>query len=232
MRPRHYSISSSPLQLANSCTITYSVIDEPSLSGQGRFLGVAGSYLKNLKEGDHVQVSVRSTNKFFRLPADVETTPIVMFCAGTGLAPLRGFLQERAVQKHAGRKLAPALLFIGCRSATADRLYADEIDAWSRDGVVDVRYAFSRESNHELAQGCKYVQDRMLKDRSDLSKLWDTGAKVYVCGSSALATGVEKAARETVMANAKHMGQELSEEEVSAWLLKRRNERFVTDIFG
>ena len=110
------------------------MIDSPSLSGRGRFIGVAGSYLSHLRAGDQVQVGVRSTNKFFRLPNDVSATPLLMLCAGTGIAPLRGFLQERATQMQAGRKdLAPAILFVGCKSHIADRLYADEVDKWSSE---------------------------------------------------------------------------------------------------
>ena len=94
MRTRHYSISSSPLASPNSVTLTYAVLDAPawyqpngtsSLStaktngaGKGeshRFLGVAGSYMRSLAPGDRVLVSVRSTNKYFRLPLDMQATP-------------------------------------------------------------------------------------------------------------------------------------------------------------
>jgi cytochrome P450/NADPH-cytochrome P450 reductase len=229
MRPRHYSISSSPLQDPSVCTVTYGVIDTEALSGQGRFIGVAGSYLKGLTEGDEIQVSVRSTNKFFHLPTDSET-PVVMFCAGTGLAPFRGFIQQRAIQLAASKALlAPALLFIGCRSKTKDRLYAEEMDAWAHEGAVDVRYAFSREA--DKSEGCKYVQDRLLKDRKDLVDLWQRGAKVFVCGAPGLSHAVGETSRKLMQEEARKKGKEMTDEMVEEWFKERRNERFATDVF-
>ena len=83
---------------------------------------------------------------------------MVMICAGSGLAPMRGFLQERAEQKKAGREVATSLLFFGCRAPGEDDLYAEgEMKEWRELGIMDVRPAFSRASNGSL--GCKYVQE-------------------------------------------------------------------------
>ncbi|KAI9663870.1 MAG: hypothetical protein M1821_007360 [Bathelium mastoideum] len=230
MRPRYYSISSSPLTNPTTCTITYAVIDSPGLSGQGRFIGVTGSYLSDLRAGDQVQVSVRSTNKFFRLPNDITNTPLLMLCAGTGIAPLRGFVQERATQIEAGRKdLARALLFVGCRSDSTDRLYAEEFDRWAAMGAVDVRYAFSQEP--EKSDGCKYLQDRMLRNKDDIRDLWRKGAKVYVCGSPEIAMEAGKAARQIVKEAAAEMGTDGTDETVDKWFETNKNERIVSDVF-
>lgn len=230
MRPRHYSISSSPLHNAAVCSITYGVIDAASLSGHGRFIGVTGSYLSSLHAGDQTQVSVRKSNKLFHLPPDAANTPLIMFAAGTGLAPFRGFVQERATQLAAGRALAPALLFLGCRSATADRLYAREMDEWASLGAVDVRYAFSREP--ERSAGCKYVQERMLRDRQDIFDLWDRGGKVFLCGGPGMVEGVRAAAKEMVSQRAKDRGLDGTEERAEKWLKGMRNERIVVDVFA
>lgn len=158
MRVRQYSISSSPLWNPEHVTLTVSVVDGPALSGrQDEFLGVASNYLANLRPGDKVQVAVRPSNAAFHPPPD-PLTPLVMFCAGSGLAPMRGFIQERAAQKQSGREVAPALLFFGCRSPQDDFLYADaELGEWIKLGVVDVRPAFSR--SPDQSNGCKYVQE-------------------------------------------------------------------------
>ena len=189
IRTRQYSIASSPLSSPDACALCHSVIDEPAWScPERRFRGVAGAYLGSLRVGDQALVAVRATNPLFRLPPDPESTPVLMVCAGTGLAPFRGFLQERAVQilQH-GRTLAPAVLFVGCRSPDTDRLYADEIDGWVRDGVVDVRYAFSQTPAHPRAAGCRYSPERLLHDKDSVLAQWDAGAKVYLCGTKQVA---------------------------------------------
>jgi cytochrome P450/NADPH-cytochrome P450 reductase len=230
MRPRHYSISSSPLRDPKTCSITYGVINTDSMAGTSRFQGVAGNYLGSLRPHDAVQVSVRAAPPAFHLPASPSTTPIMMFCNGTGLAPFHGFCQERAMQLAANphQKLAPALLFVGCRGPTADALYYDEFAEWVRNGVVDVRYAFSRDPDHHLALGCKYVQDRMLLDKDDVREMWRAGAKVYVCGSPDMVKGVKEVTRRLVE---EKMG-DVSQETVESFFRGMRNERIAVDVFA
>ena len=104
-----------------------------------------------------MQLAVRPSHAAFHPPAD-PAVPLVMFCAGSGLAPMRGFLQERAAQKAAGREVATSVLFFGCRAPALDLLYADsDLGAWVELGVVDVRSAFSRAPEQSL--GCRYVQE-------------------------------------------------------------------------
>ncbi|KIW06988.1 uncharacterized protein PV09_02646 [Verruconis gallopava] len=231
LQTRHYSISSSSLAQPDSCTLTYSVIDAPTMSGLGdRFQGVAGTYLKTLRKGDDVLVSVRATNKLFRLPADQANTPLMMFCAGSGLAPFRGFIQERAyLIKEGKRKLAPALLFFGCRSRKEDALYEEELAEWQKIGAVDVRYAFSKSPADSA--GCKYVQERMLHDKAEVVDLFERGSMVYVCGSRAVATELGGAARELVKWKAEMEGKQLSSEMVESFMSVMKNSRFVSDVF-
>lgn len=193
---RQYSISSSPLEMASTCTITYGVIDTAAMSDpEQRYEGVTGNYLQSLTEGDTVQVSVRpSAKKTFRIPVDAEKTPLLMFAAGTGLAPFRGFLQHRSIQmkSNPNRRLARAILFLGCRTQVGDRLYAEQLDQWVKEGVVEVRYAFSKEK--EASKGCAYVPDRMLLDAEDIVNIWRSGARGYVCGTRKFAEGIRGAA--------------------------------------
>jgi cytochrome P450/NADPH-cytochrome P450 reductase len=102
-----------------------------------------------------------------------------MFAAGTGIAPFRGFIQERAAQLVCGRKVGPTILYFGCRS-DEDFLYAGELEGWSKLGAIQVKTAFSRQ---ECSDG-KYVQDLVWKDRKEMSKLFDAGARFYACGSA------------------------------------------------
>lgn len=158
MRVRQYSISSSPLWNPRHVTLTLSVIEAPSIAGHVvPFLGVASNFLGHLLPGDRVQMAVRPSAAAFHLPEN-PMIPVVMFCSGSGLAPMRGFIQERAAQKMAGREVAPMLLFFGCRSPEKDYLYGDsDLAEWAKLGVVDIRPAFSRSMEH--SGGCKYVQE-------------------------------------------------------------------------
>jgi cytochrome P450/NADPH-cytochrome P450 reductase len=118
-RARQYSISSSPLWNAQHCTLTVAIVDAPALSGRGRYQGMASSYLANCTPGTRVAIAVRSSNDHFHPPVSPET-PMVMVCAGTGLSPFRGFLQERATTgaERAQRRPVAALLRLrspGCR---------------------------------------------------------------------------------------------------------------------
>lgn len=158
MRVRQYSISSSPLWDPTHITVTFSVLDAPALSGKPSqpFLGVGSNYLASLIPGDRVQMTVRPSTSAFHLPEN-PMTPVVMFCSGSGFAPMRGFIQERAIQKASGREVGEMLLFFGCRFANTDFLYSDsDLAEWTKQGVVDVRPAFSR--SPEDSEGCRYVQ--------------------------------------------------------------------------
>jgi cytochrome P450/NADPH-cytochrome P450 reductase len=84
MRVRQYSISSSPLWNPNNVTLTYAVVDQPALSGQGRYVGVASNYLSKLAAGDKLHVSVRSSHQAFHLPKDAKNVPVILIASGTG----------------------------------------------------------------------------------------------------------------------------------------------------
>ncbi|KAF2638095.1 NADPH-cytochrome P450 reductase-like protein [Massarina eburnea CBS 473.64] len=230
MRVRQYSISSSPLWNPSNVTLTYAVVDQPAFSGQGRFVGVASSYLSSLAPGDKLHVSVRSSHQAFHLPKDAQNVPVIMIAAGTGMAPFRGFLQERAAQIGAGRSLAPALLFYGCRNPEEDFLYAPLLQRWAELGAVDIRPAFSRLS--EASEGCKYVQDRLWRDREDVVELWDKGARLFVCGGREMGKGVEEACLKIAGEARRARGGEGNEEKVREWWEGLRNERFATDVFA
>lgn len=228
MRIRQYSISSSPLSSPSAATITWSVLDTPSKAG-GRFLGVASNYLSNLTAEDRVHVAVKPSHGAFHLPADIEKTPIIMLCAGTGLAPFRGFIQERAIQRAAGRTLAPAFLFIGCAHPTRDRLFASELDRWAEEGVVELFYAYSKAT--EESRGCKYVQDRLWEEREEMRKQFDEGAKVFICGSAVVGEGVAKTVKKMYVEAAEAKGVVKTEEEVEAWFEGIKSDRYASDVF-
>ncbi|KAJ7118091.1 cytochrome P450 [Mycena epipterygia] len=226
MRVRQYSISSSPLWNPSHITVTFSVLDAPALVGKTAqpFLGVGSNYLAGLMPGDRVQMSIRPSTAAFH-PPDDPTTPVVMFCTGSGIAPMRGFIQERAAQKASGRAVGKMLLFFGCRSPDADFLYSDsDLAKWTMEGFVDVRPAFSR--SPENSKDCKYVQHRVWKDRADILEGYSTGAVFFTCGSANVAKEIKATLVEIIKA-----GDNLSLAEATAKFEKVTKGRYVIDIF-
>lgn len=213
LHARQYSISSSPLWNPGHCTLTVAVVDAPALSGQGRYLGTASTYLAQARPGDKLSVAVKPSNSAFHPPEALET-PLLMLCAGTGIAPFRGFIQERALRAAslpAGQKPGKALLFFGCRHAEQDFLYANELRAWEQAGIVELRPAFSTQGDP-----IKYVQHRLWQDRDEVIGMFKAGARVFVCGDAqrlmpdlretiakmyAEATGADKAAADRWLAD-------------------------------
>ena len=176
LAPRYYSISSSPSGEPSRCSVTVGVVQGPASSGRGVYKGICSNYLASRRAGETVQATVRETKAGFRLPDDA-SVPIVMIGPGTGLAPFRGFLQERAARKAKGASLGPAMLFFGCRHPDQDFLYADELKAFAADGIVELHTAFSR------ADGPKtYVQHLVAAQKERVWSLIEQGAIVYVCG--------------------------------------------------
>lgn len=224
LRVRQYSISSSPLDDPTVCTLTYSVLDQVHWSGEGRFLGAASNYLEQLGPNESIQVSVRQSHQSFHLPTEIDQIPMILICAGTGVAPFRGFIQERAIQAKAGRKLASCILFMGCRHPEYDAIYKEEFEAWHALGAVDLQYAFSQDSEH--SDGCAHVQDRLWAQREAVADLFRQNAKTYVCGSR----GVENNVIETIKKIYKE-ARNTSDEETSVWFQGIRNTRYMTDVF-
>ncbi len=176
LTPRYYSISSSPKDDPAKCSITVGVVDEPAISGLGQFKGVCSNYLAAQPEGTQAQVVVRGADDGFKLPDD-PTVPLIMIGPGTGIAPFRGFLAERAALKAQGTDLGPAMLFFGCRHPDQDFIYRDELEAHAKAGVADLHVAFSR-----LGKKKTYVQDLLRDNRDAVWALLEQGARVYVCG--------------------------------------------------
>lgn len=148
IQPRYYSISSSSLVQKDKISIT-AVVESIEKPGNPHVLkGVTTNYLLALKQkqhgdpspdphglnyaitgprnkydGIHVPVHVRHSN--FKLPSD-PSKPIIMVGPGTGVAPFRGFVQERAAQAKAGQNVGKTVLFFGCRKRSEDFLYEKE----------------------------------------------------------------------------------------------------------
>src|SRR5258706_8953912 len=160
------------------CTITVGTVRGSARSGRGIYSGVCSNYLARQRGGDRIYAFVRDTKSSFYLPED-PSVPIIMIGPGTGVAPFRGFLQERSAQKADGLPVGPSMLFFGCRHEAKDFIYADQLRAFADGGATELHVAFSRMQAEKV-----YVQDLVLRQKARVWSLIGQGAVVYVCGDA------------------------------------------------
>ena len=172
LNPRKYSVASSRKINEETADITVKVIEN---KGPRRTRhGVVSSLLwERLEEGDKVPVELEPIPKF-RLPEDPDT-PVIMVCAGTGIAPFRGFLQERKALRSKGKNW----LFFGDRNRKSDFLYEEDLQTFVKENYLNrLTTAFSRDHNTPV-----YVSHRMEELGADIVEWLEKGAIIYVCGS-------------------------------------------------
>ncbi|MEU0726534.1 cytochrome P450 [Streptomyces sp. NPDC006140] len=192
LRPRHYSISSSPAVDPGHVDLMVSLLQAPARSGRGVYRGTGSGHLATLRPGDTVYARVQPCREAFRMEAAEGSAPVVMVAAGTGLAPFRGAIADRTAALAKGAALAPALCYFGCDAPDADFLHAEELRAAERAGAVSLRPAFSAAPEGEV----RFVQHRIAAEAEEVRALLDAGARVYVCGDgSRMAPGVREAFR-------------------------------------
>ncbi|MFJ4840069.1 molybdopterin-dependent oxidoreductase [Streptomyces sp. NPDC088746] len=217
LRPRLYSISSSPLTDPGLVSLTVSVVRYENRHGAVR-KGVASTFLADAEPGSSVPVFVQRA-PHFRPPAD-PATPMVMVGPGTGVAPFVGFLDERRALGHR----AANWLFFGEQREATDFYYRDELDSLRRDSTLTrLDTAFSRDQRAKI-----YVQDRMREHGAQLWSWLQDGAHFYVCGdASRMAKDVDRALRDIAMA---HGG--LQEDAAAAYVKQlAADKRYVRDVY-
>lgn len=189
LRPRHYSVSSSPAVDPGHIDLMVSLLEAPARSGNGTYRGVGSGHLADVQAGDTVLARIQPCREAFRVD---HSAPVVMIAAGTGLAPFRGVIADRTAARAAGAQLPPALCYVGCDAPDADYLHAEELRAAESAGAVSLRPAFSAAP----VAGARFVQHRVTAEADELWRLLETGARVYVCGDgSRMAPGVRDAFR-------------------------------------
>lgn len=166
---RDYSIASSPQQHPDSVHLTVATVRYGD--GDRRHGGVASTFLSDRTETTRVHLR---PNHHFRLPA--ADVPIIMIGPGTGIAPFRAFLQERAATAAPGR----SWLFFGDRRRATDFLYGEELEGFLASGALTrLDLAFSRDGEVK-----DYVQQRMWEQSTELFSWLEDGAHIYVCGDA------------------------------------------------
>ncbi len=187
LQPRLYSISSSPLVHADEVHLTVATV-RYDCNGKPRG-GVSSTFLADRAHDAKVPIFVQKA-AHFRPPMEADT-PMIMVGPGTGIAPFRGFLQERRARGHRGRNW----LFFGEQHQATDFYYRDELLGMQQQGGLHrLSLAFSRDQPEKI-----YVQDRLREHGAELWAWLQDGAHFYVCGdASRMAKDVDRALREVV----------------------------------
>ena len=186
---RLYSIASSRKRVGEEAHLT---VDALRYQAHGfEHVGAASGFLASLEEGGSLPVYIEP-NERFRVPADA-ARDILMIGPGTGVAPFRGFVQERAETGAAGRNW----LLFGAQHFNTGFLYqAEWQDALAKGELHRLDLAFSRDQADRI-----YVQQRLREAGRDVYDWLQGGAHLYVCGAIAMGKDVHAALLEIVAAH-------------------------------
>ena len=188
LAPRLYSISSAPEEVGEEVHLTVGVLRYEH-NGIPRTGAASGFLGERLEEEGSVRVFVEE-NPRFRLPENPDT-PVIMIGAGTGVAPFRAFMQQRAANGDSGKNW----LIFGNQHFTQDFLYQTEWQGWAKDSLLNkYDFAWSRDQEEKI-----YVQHKIREEAAELWQWLQQGAHIYVCGdASRMAKDVEQALLDTI----------------------------------
>uniref|UniRef100_A0A182IXF4 NADPH--cytochrome P450 reductase n=1 Tax=Anopheles atroparvus TaxID=41427 RepID=A0A182IXF4_ANOAO len=181
LQPRYYSISSSSKIHPTTVHVTAVLVKYETKTGRLN-KGVATTFLaekhpSNVDPIPRVPIFIRKSQ--FRLPAKPET-PVIMVGPGTGLAPFRGFIQERDFSKQEGKRIGQTILYFGCRKRSEDFIYGNELEDYNNRGIINLRVAFSRDQEKKV-----YVTHLL---EQDMDLIWnvigENKGHFYICGDA------------------------------------------------
>ncbi|EBS4305533.1 NADPH-dependent assimilatory sulfite reductase flavoprotein subunit [Salmonella enterica subsp. enterica] len=216
LTPRLYSIASAQAEVESEVHITVGVV-RYDIEGRARAGGASSFLADRVEEEGEVRVFIEH-NDNFRLPANPQT-PVIMIGPGTGIAPFRAFMQQRAADGAEGKNW----LFFGNPHFTEDFLYQVEWQRYVKEGLLSrIDLAWSRDQKEKI-----YVQDKLREQGAELWRWINDGAHIYVCGDARrMAADVEKALLE-VIAEFGGMDLESADEYLSELRVERRYQRDV-----
>lgn len=216
LMPRLYSIASSRSVVGDEAHLTVAVVDYEAFGSPHH--GAASRHLADAGDDTRIAVFIEP-NERFRLPADA-SRDIIMIGPGTGVAPYRGFLQERRASGASGRNW----LVFGNRHLREDFLYQTEWREALHDGSLHrLDLAFSRDAARKV-----YVQDRLREQGKAIWAWLQDGAQLYVCGD---ATQMARDVNDALIAIAVNHGG-YSAERAREWLSELLTQgRYARDVY-
>lgn len=216
LTPRLYSIASSQAEVESEVHVTVGVV-RYDIEGRARAGGASSFLADRVEEDREVRIFIEH-NDNFRLPANPQT-PVIMIGPGTGIAPFRAFMQQRAAEGAEGKNW----LFFGNPHFTEDFLYQVEWQSYVKEGVLSrIDLAWSRDQQQKV-----YVQDKLREQGAELWRWINDGAHIYVCGdANRMAKDVEQTLLE-VIAEYGAMDAEAADEFLSELRVERRYQRDV-----
>ena len=216
LTPRLYSIASSQAEVEEEVHLTVGVVEYEAYGFH--HLGGASGHLSQLQSGAEISVYAQSPDHF-RLPTNPDT-PIIMIGPGTGIAPFRAFVQERAATEASGDNW----LFFGNPHFTEDFLYQTEWQTWMDEGILNrIDLAFSRDQSEKI-----YVQHRILEQAEELWNWINRGAHIYICGDeSRMAKDVHQALLRVI----EEQGNQSSEQAKETLNQLRLDGRYQEDVY-
>lgn len=193
LQPRLYSIASSAKLFPREVHLTVSAVRYTRYSdGKKNRTGVCSTFLADRTDSAPIFIQ---PSQHFHVPEDGRS-PLIMVGPGTGIAPFRGFLQEREACGDTGKNW----LFFGEQHAATDFYYQEDILCWQKQGLLtELSLAFSRDQGRKI-----YVQDLMREQGEKIWRWLEEGAYFYVCGdASRMAKDVDQALRDIIREHGK-----------------------------
>merc|ERR1712019_255710 len=193
-KPRLYSIANSSDYTPDCVELTIVINQWQPKAGKDKALktGIATQYVQSLSVGSRVAVAM--THGTFTFPKD-DMTPMVMTGLGTGIAPIRSFVQDRMYKKNVLKKpVGPMVVFYGCRHEREEFFYKEEWELYKKEGVLtELVNAFSHDKPHYPPKMI-FVNQRMEENTRLLGELLGKqGGYFYMCGLVVAVPGIDKA---------------------------------------
>lgn len=196
-KPRLYSIASSPFYARGQLDLTIVINQWKTKNEEQRVItGACTRYIQKVPVGAFI--AAQAVCGTFKFPESDET-PMVMVGLGTGIAPIRSFMQDKLYKKQQGKKVGPMVVFYGCRREKEELFYKDDWAMYKREGILtELSGAFQFDNGTDPPRQV-FVGDKMGEQPELITEnLLNKGGFFYMCGPAVATPSVQKALKSAV----------------------------------